>query len=1541
MKTKINAGRPEFAIFKYLALSCGVILASVAVDYGQTNYLLQTGSPTFTAAEPVELGFVNAANGNLHIEIPIAAMPQRGGIAYTAKFVYDSRIWQVVNNGSSQSWQPTNVSGSKGGWRFVSTADPGWIAYTTAIQKCVSGTYNIYSSFSWSAPDGTQHLFPITTQQDAGCGVANISSGDAWAEDSTGYHMYVTNFTQAKVYANDGTIVHDDTQGVFTVKDANGNFFSADANGNIVDTLGRTPVLKTTAGSNITYYDVLNSQNARSRFTVTTAAIDVCTSFGQYSVTEYCSGGVPAQQISVIQSIALPDGTSYSFNYDSGTAPGNYGLLTSMTLPTGGVVSYAYTTFLDSYSNLNRWVNTRTSGGGTWTYTPTVITTCAPGTVGCQQKNTLTRPSGDDTVYTFTLNNGAWNTQTASYNGSSSTGTLLRSVTTDFDFSNPCPGGCTGAAYIRRIRATTSDSGPTTLTKKTEYAYDTPQYGNITAIKEWGYYASFPASPDRETDFTYLASSNYINNNIINRVTDRVAKNGSGTRVAETATSYDSTALTSVTGITHHDDTNYGTGNTVRGNATVVQQWVSGTAYLSTTSYFDMTGQVAQVTDPAGHSTAYSYADNFFSDASPPANPPQAYTPPAPTNAYRTQATLPVSGTQSFGYYFGSGKLASSTDQNGVATYQHYLDALDRQTHTYSPAGGWKLTAYTSATQQDLYTGLSDSTPSTSCTGCRHDQVVLDGMGRVTRTTVVNDPDGATNVDKTYDTSGRVQTTSNPYRSVSDPTYGLETSTFDGLNRVTQVSHADGNTVRTSYGSAVVGAGGINAQLCSSSYGLGYPVLVVDETNQKRESWTDGLGRVIEVDEPDSNGNLTLATCSKYSALNHPIEVDQGSQTRDFSYDGLGRATSEVTPEGGTRLFYYTTASGAVCNGTTMAEKMCRRTDNLGITTTYAYDAENRLLSKSYSDSTPTDQYYYDETTVSVGGTNYTVTNAKGQLSHTSSAGGTAITIHSYDAARHLRDLWQCTPFNCLSASIWNMHYTYNLAGDITSRSHPAGFTITNTVSNARRLTQVTSSLSDTTHPGTLATLTYAPQGSPKTIITGCAGGSCTQRQETYDYNNRLQPVRIQLGTSGTPAANSCLVYNYYSGVSNPSTCSLPSQASTGNNRNVVGYLGQDTSNPSLGNTESFTYDPMNRLTTSVATGSATHNLTFSYDRYGNMTCVTNQQTQGLCPNWTFNAATNQINNIGFTYDAAGDLTQDGTGVGTHTYQWDAHNRLKSVDNGTTATYTYNALGMRVEKVVGTVYTETIYDSSGEPVGNNNRSAWTLSVVPFQRRHLVHYANNSTYFTHVNGIKSTSQVTDYSGSVTQDQLYYPFGQEWSMVGTMQEDKFAELQHRDAETSLDPAEFRTYSSNQGRWLTPDPIFLGVADSQQLNRYAYVANNPLSRVDPRGLGYCGAYCDPPPCITPPPGSDCIGGGIGLCSYYQDLIAHGDACDVAYAIIALGVCIAAGEGRWENCVRGCLINNDIACRQSVQECDARTVCRELTGHTLCFAYCIFCLL
>jgi RHS repeat-associated protein len=78
-----------------------------------------------------------------------------------------------------------------------------------------------------------------------------------------------------------------------------------------------------------------------------------------------------------------------------------------------------------------------------------------------------------------------------------------------------------------------------------------------------------------------------------------------------------------------------------------------------------------------------------------------------------------------------------------------------------------------------------------------------------------------------------------------------------------------------------------------------------------------------------------------------------------------------------------------------------------------------------------------------------------------------------------------------------------------------------------------------------------------------------------------------------------------------------------------------------------------------------------------------------------------------------------------------------------------------------------------------------------------------------------------------------------MVGTMEEERFARLNHRDSETSLDPTHFRMYASGQGRWLSPDLLMGHPFNPQTFDRYSYAGGNPISRTDPEGLEFCPAY------------------------------------------------------------------------------------------------------
>jgi RHS repeat-associated protein len=531
----------------------------------------------------------------------------------------------------------------------------------------------------------------------------------------------------------------------------------------------------------------------------------------------------------------------------------------------------------------------------------------------------------------------------------------------------------------------------------------------------------------------------------------------------------------------------------------------------------------------------------------------------------------------------------------------------------------------------------------------------------------------------------------------------------------------------------------------------------------------------------------------------------------------------------------------------------------------YTYnDVLNRLTGKSYNDNPPTPpvSFSYDQTSVTLGTwSSGTLSNTKGRLtSAITTTSGTLQTgvVYGYDPMGRVSQYDQCPPATCGTGIILPTTTVYDPAGDIWNWTF--GYTITNTISAAREITAITSSQSDSGHPATLAqNITYTPWGALSSLTDGCVGTGCTEVQETYDYNNRMQPVRLQFTTA---SGNYCMVYNYYIKGTNPSSCtSTPTQASTGNNGSVAGIWVGDGINTSLNRTESYSYDNVNRLTGASSASTATYNLAFIYTadgstgQYGNMTCTTNAQTQGLCPNYTFSPSTNQV--AGFTYDLAGNVLTDGS----HSYSWDAEGRLATMDGGSTETITYNALGQRVNSSGGS----TTYNSAGEETFSAG-----YYLIPWNG---VNFAvdTSNTFFIHHNILNSATIATNQTGVVVQDLIFYPWGQNWLDGQGFQDNTFAgmfplaQVSGADLFTTLN----RDYDATNGRWLSPDPQGLGAhpSDPQTWNMYAYTRNNPTSLTDPSGS----MYCDPNSAIVDKNGatvgySDCVSEDTGPSDQYN---------------------------------------------------------------------------
>jgi RHS repeat-associated protein len=97
---------------------------------------------------------------------------------------------------------------------------------------------------------------------------------------------------------------------------------------------------------------------------------------------------------------------------------------------------------------------------------------------------------------------------------------------------------------------------------------------------------------------------------------------------------------------------------------------------------------------------------------------------------------------------------------------------------------------------------------------------------------------------------------------------------------------------------------------------------------------------------------------------------------------------------------------------------------------------------------------------------------------------------------------------------------------------------------------------------------------------------------------------------------------------------------------------------------------------------------------------------------------------------------------------------------------------------------------------------------------------------------SVRVVFDANGVLLGRNDYLPYGEELATEGPVPVEKFTG-QARDAEAGMDYFHARMYQPRAGRFNAVDPIYTGLFDPQQWNRYAYARNSPMAYVDPSGM------------------------------------------------------------------------------------------------------------
>lgn len=523
-----------------------------------------------------------------------------------------------------------------------------------------------------------------------------------------------------------------------------------------------------------------------------------------------------------------------------------------------------------------------------------------------------------------------------------------------------------------------------------------------------------------------------------------------------------------------------------------------------------------------------------------------------------------------------------------------------------------------------------------------------------------------------HDTSGRISQIVGPLgrqvtyaydasgrlSSVTDIRGGLSTYGYDSSNRLTTAVDPNGNTVVTNeYGTD----GRISAQTDAlgnrGTFAWNATTAVSTYTDARGGTWLDDYHENRLVSRTDPIGNVT--TYGYDADLNLASVTDARGNTTTMTYDAAGHVLTRTAPA---PLAYVETFTYNAFGDVLTA------TDGRGNTTTNQYDAAGNLVQVTQPGSAVT-VYARD-----AAGTGLL-------LSTTDPRGKT--TSFAYDTQANLTSVTD--PLGNVASM------TYDALGRLISSVDPRGNLPGSDPDDFRTtLTYDGDLVASTTDPlGSTVTTTYDPVGNRLSVTDPL--GNVTSYM--YDDANHLLTVT-------DPDLN--VTAYAYDEVGNLVTRTDANLHVTTYAYDLGGRL-TSTADP-LGNDWLLTYDANGNLLT--RTDARDQVTTYAYDKLNRRTAI------DYGPAGT--------PDVGYAYDANGNLTQMTDGAGTEDYVYDNRNRLTSVTRGSDTfsyaydaggnvtnrtypggqviTYAYDDAGRMASAAVGSAVTTYAYDAAGRPL---------------------------------------------------------------------------------------------------------------------------------------------------------------------------------------------------------------------------------------------------
>ncbi len=824
------------------------------------------------------------------------------------------------------------------------------------------------------------------------------------------------------------------------------------------------------------------------------------------------------------------------------------------------------------------------------------------------------------------------------------------------------------------------------------------------------------------------------------------------------------------------------------------QQRVTAYTYPATNNYGLPTGVAVSASgDPNGtRSTGTSYtADGYF--------------PLAVVNALGHSATTSVRARD--------GQPTQITDANGLRTLMEY-DAFGFVTRK-------KFRGATDAVYlaPDQRSAVSDCVLYTSCWRPVEQYQVMtvqdgapstiqrfDALGRVS-VDAEKLPDGVwthRSINE-YDPLGRLIWKTEPLRSGDASVW--TTFFFDALGRMTMKivpkQHEDGRgDMVTTY---AYSGRTTNIQVCGSNDSGSGNCLNLSRT-------TDSLGRYVETKDAqngrtrfwyEANGNVAA------------IEDASGVVTR-ASYNAIGQRSGVNDPNQGTWSFAYN-ALGEVTG----------QVDARGIATGMAYDVLGRPTARSASVDVTGDAVADSV----VDNWSYDPANAKGapQTSARTINGATErSTTTTYDAvARPV----QTTVTQALSSGTG----TYTLR---TKYDSYYGRPVGQEFPNGEAVQQLYSN--------------YGHAIAEKDPATGI------EYRRTNAVNARGQATSETFGNGVT------LVSSFQSQTGQLTGLTYGGGSGTlrqlGYGYDVFGNLKRQSLNGGASR-EDYSYDTLHRLVQSIRSGAASGTVSYGYDAVGNLTKKSD-----------FSADT--ANAYGYTGGSCGGGANAVKSVqlaagGTRTYCYDANGNLTSDSAGLSIAYDHQNLPFKATRGAQTDWFR--YGSDGQRTRSWGADGSRVYLPGYEHRtdtgetkvYVGDYAvisrtgsTRKVEYLLKDRLGSVDAVANSSGAVIETRGYDAFGKPrdgtWNDLTpakiasiAVTPKGFTQHEHLN-QLELIHMNGRAFDYHLGRFTGVDPFIQFPLNSQSLNPYSYILNNPLSGTDPTGYA-CDAAGDATDCAN----------------------------------------------------------------------------------------------